>query len=154
MRRRRLLTAGLAGLLLAGCTTPGVRNSAGQITAPTTIDTFSIRVGDCVGKIETGSTTALRLIPCDQPHYWEAFALAELEGEEFPGNSKAADTADRLCRREFTDFVGVKVDDSTFELTSLIPTKETWTQTGDRQVTCLAGSTSGKITGSLRGAAK
>jgi hypothetical protein len=46
------------------------------------------------------------------------------------------------------------VDDSKYEVTYLSPAKESWTQAQDREVVCLVGSSSGNITGSLKGKAK
>lgn len=154
----RALAALLASLAAAGlltaCASEQPRNSSGQLTAPATTDTFSVRVGDCLGKLETDTTAKLPLVPCSEEHHWEAFAASELTGDDFPGNSVLGDRADEFCRGAFADFVGVKPSKSRYELTSLLPTRQTWTQAGDRELICLVGRPSGGITGTLKGVAK
>lgn len=141
-------------LLLAGCTAELPRDSAGQVTAAATTDAFSIKVGDCVGKVDGDSTNALPLVPCAQAHFWEAYASTTLTGEAFPGNAEVKDASDKACTAAFAGFVGIKAGDSKYERTFLSPTRDTWTQAGDREVVCLVGSSSGGITGSLKGVAK
>lgn len=153
MRRAGRASAVLLLLLVAGCAS-GPRDSAGQVTAAATTDSFSVRVGDCLDRLPTDAAAELPLLPCDQPHYWEAFATSTLVGDDYPGNAAVRDQADKACSAEFADFVGVKVDTSKLDLTMLTPTKETWTQAGDREVVCLVGRPGGGVTGTLRGAAR
>jgi hypothetical protein len=141
-------------VLLAGCSTDGPRNSAGQVTAAATTDTFSIKVGDCVGKLDGDSAQELPLTPCDQAHFWEAYASSTLEGTDFPGTSQINELSDKACSAAYKGFVGIAMDDSKYEVTYLSPTKESWTQATDREVVCLVGSSSGNLTGSLKGTAK
>jgi hypothetical protein len=150
-------TASLAAVLLvllSGCSTDAPRDSAGQVTAAATTDAFSIEVGDCVGKVDGDSAQKLPLMPCEQAHFWEAYASSTLDGTDFPGTSQVNDLSDKACRAAFTGFVGIARDDSKYEVTFLTPTKESWTQAQDREVVCLVGSSSGNITGSLKGKAK
>ena len=152
--RAGAVAAGVAAsVLLAGCAS-GVRGSAGGVTAPTTTDSFSVQVGDCLGKLPTESTTQLRLLPCAEEHYWEAFATATLTGEDFPGNATVRDQAGQACDAAFEGFVGVPARKSKLNLTMLTPTSETWTQAGDRAVVCLVGSPSGGVTGTLKDAGR
>jgi hypothetical protein len=141
-------------VLLTGCSTDAPRDSAGQVTAAATTDAFSIKVGDCVGKLDGDSAQKLPLTPCDQPHFWEAYASSKLDGTDFPGTSQVNDLSDKACSSAFEGFVGIARGDSKYEATYLSPTKESWTQAQDREVVCLVGSSSGNITGSLKGKAK
>jgi len=141
-------------VLLTGCSTDAPRDSAGQVTAAATTDAFSIKVGDCVGKLDGDSAQKLPLMPCAQAHFWEAYASSKLDGTDFPGNSQVNDLSDKACGAAFTGFVGIAIDDSKYEVTYLAPTKESWTQAEDREVVCLVGSSSGNVTGSLKGKAK
>ena len=152
-RLGRTLCAVLATIALAGCV-GGVRDSAGQVTAPSTTDTFSVRVGDCLDKLPTESTDELALLPCGEPHYWEAFSSTALPDGDYPGNSALRDQTEKACSAAFTGFVGVPDRKSKLDLTMLTPTRETWTQAGDREVVCLVGSSTGGITGTLKGAAR
>ncbi|HEY3337177.1 MAG TPA: septum formation family protein [Propionicimonas sp.] len=148
--------AALAVLLVlaTGCSTGTPRNSAGQITVAATTDAFSIKVGDCVGKLDGDSAERLPLTPCDQAHFWEAYASSTLDGTDFPGTSQVNELSDKACSAAYEDFIGKAPDDSKYEVTYLNPTKESWTQAKDREVVCLVGSSSGNITGSLKGTAK
>ena len=141
-------------VLLAGCSTGAPRNSAGQVTAVATTDAFSIKVGDCVGKLDGDSAEEVALTPCEQPHFWEAYASSTLDGTDFPGASQVNERSDKACSAAFKGFVGVARDDSRYEVTYLTPTKESWTQAKDREVVCLVGNSSGTLTGSLKGTAK
>ena len=146
--------AALLLMLLTGCSSDAPRNSAGQVTAAATTDAFSIEVGDCVGKLDGDSADKLPLTPCEQTHFWEAYASSELAGTDFPGTSQVNELSDKACKAPFKSFVGIALDDSKYEVTYLSPTKESWTQARDREVVCLVGSSTGNITGSLKGTAK
>ena len=152
----RLGTALIAVLAvgLAGCATQSPRNPDGQVTTAVPADAFSLQVGDCAGPLTTGTVGQVTLIPCAEPHAWEVFAVTELPGEEFPGANEVQDLAEAFCNDEFKAFIGVSVAKSEYRLTVLQPTKQTWSQAGDRQVTCLAGDGEGKVEGSLSGAKK
>jgi hypothetical protein len=141
-------------VLLAGCTAGVPRDSTGQVTAAATTDAFSIKVGDCVGKLTGDTAEELTLVPCAEAHYWEAFAASNLTGEDFPGNSEIKDQSDKACTAAFEGFIGIAADDSKYEVTFLSPTRETWAQASDREVVCLVGDSSGGITGSLEGSRK
>jgi hypothetical protein len=141
-------------VLLTGCSTDAPRDSAGQVTAAATTDAFSIKVGDCVGKLDGDSAKELPLTPCDQTHFWEAYASSTLDGTDFPGTSQVNDLSDKACSAAYKGFMGIVLDDSKYEVTYLSPTKESWTQAQDREVVCLVGSSNGNITGSLKGKAK
>ncbi len=152
-RIARAAAAALLAAALAGCA-PGVRDSAGQVTSPATTDSFSVRVGDCLGTLPSESTEALTLLPCAGPHHWEAFGSATLSGEDYPGNNAVRDQARAVCADGFADFVGMPTGKSKLELTMLTPTQETWTEALDREVVCLVGTPGGGITGTLRSAAR
>ena len=153
MRTATAVTAVLV-VLLTGCSADAPRNSAGQVTAAATTDAFSIKVGDCVGKLDGDSAEKLPLTPCDKAHFWEAYASSTLEGTDFPGSSQINELSDKACSAAYKGFVGIAMDDSKYEVTYLSPTKESWTQAQDREVVCLVGNSSGNITGSLKGSAK
>lgn len=141
-------------VLLAACTTDLPRDSAGQVTAAATTDAFSIKVGDCVGKVAGDSTDELPLVPCAEEHFWEAYAASDLTGTDFPGNAEIKDLAGKACSAAFTGFMGIDSEESRYEVTYLTPTKQTWTSAGDREVVCLVGSSRGGVTGSLKGSGK
>lgn len=150
---RRGAAALCLALALAGCA-GGPRDGGGRVTAAATTDTYSVRVGDCLDKLPTESADELPLLPCSTPHYWEAFATSALTASDFPGNAGVKEQAQQACEAAFEPFVGLAAKKSKLDLTMLTPTKDTWTQAGDREVVCLVGSSSGNITGTLKGAAR
>lgn len=139
---------------LAGCSAEAPRNSAGQVTSAVPADAFSLQLGDCTGALTSGTVGEVTLVPCAEPHAWEVFAATELEGDDFPGAGTVQDLAEEFCNDQFKSFIGVAVNKSEWHLTVLQPTRQTWNDAGDRQVTCLAGDGEGKIEGSLRNAEK
>jgi hypothetical protein len=153
----RVVTLSLAALValvgLAGCSSETPRNSAGQVTAPAVAPADSIKVGDCTGELKEGSISVADLVPCDQPHYFEAFASKTLDDGEFPGEESLRKTADAFCNEQYEAFVGVAPGDSTYAVFHLTPVAETWA-TNDRLILCLAGAEKGGLTGSLKGAGR
>lgn len=156
-RGRSALGLAVGGLVvalgLAGCATDGPDN-AGQVTASTRTDAFSIEVGDCTGPLTTGSIEQVVLVPCSEPHSWEAFSATELRGDEFPGAGAVQDESEKFCNAGFKEFVGTSVAKSDYDVTVLQPTRQTWTSAADRTVTCLVGKDGDEIVGSLAGAKK
>ena len=152
----RIVVAAAAALALglAGCAAEEPRSPSGQVTTSVPTDAFSLQIGDCTGPLTSGTVGELTLIPCAEPHAWEAFAATDLQGDEFPGAGKVQDQSEEFCNDQFKAFIGVSVGKSKYHLTVLQPTKQTWNDAGDRQVTCLAGDGEGKIEGSLRNVAK
>lgn len=151
MMLRPVIGLGVCLLLsLTACTTTSYRNEAGQVTSPTRVDTYSVRVGDCLGKVETDATSQLELIPCASEHYWQAFAEQDLTGADHPGNSALSDQARKVCEAAFANLPGLDSESSGKELRFLAPTRSSWKQ-GDRRVTCLTGRSNGGLTGSILG---
>ncbi|MBK8445607.1 MAG: septum formation family protein [Micropruina sp.] len=153
MRRTWVAAAGIACLVLAGCATGVPRNTAGQVTAEASIDAFQVTVGDCTGAMKEGDVSSLKVIPCDQPHYFEAYARTDLEDGDFPGEDELTKHANTFCSEQFKTFIGLSTKDSAYDMFYLYPVKESWA-TGDREVLCFVGSTSGKVTGTLKGVEK
>ncbi len=154
MRRPARFAAVLAcGVTLVGCAGGVPRNTAGQVTAPASIDAFQITVGDCTGPMKEGDVSSLQVVPCEQAHNFEAYAVTNLAGSSFPGETEVTKQADKFCSAEFRTFVGLATKDSKFDMFFLYPTESSWAG-GDREVLCLAGSTKGGVKGSLKGLAK
>lgn len=153
-RQSMAAVAVAATLLAAGCSSDAPRNSAGVVTASADSDAFALKVGDCTGALGTGSIDQIPLVPCTEPHDYEAYASMRLTQNSFPGADQVTEQADAFCAKEFKNFVGVDNEESKYGFSSLSPTKESWVSAGDREVLCLAGKDSGKITGSLQGVKK
>lgn len=65
------------------------------------------------------------------------------------------DAATQECVGDaYTSFVGVAYDDSALNVTTLVPTKDSWEQNNDRVIQCIIFDPAGQTTGSLAGAAR
>lgn len=100
------------GAALAGCTADAPRNTDGQVTASAAADVFSIRVGDCTGKLDGEEIDTADLVPCQDGHYFEAYAAMKMTGDTWPGSDEVTRQANQYCDTEFTSFVGISYDDS------------------------------------------
>jgi predicted small secreted protein len=99
--------------------------------------------GDCVSEDWTE-------IDCAEEHYAEIYLIAEIDGEEFPGDEQMDQQASDMCLAEFAGYVGAEYNDSELDYLYFSPDAKTWEQ-GDRQVICAVGDPSGQITGSVQG---
>jgi hypothetical protein len=123
----------------------------------TEIPPFKLREGDCINDaaVKTTSdqveTQSVVLLPCDEPHDIEVYALFEVPGDDYPGQA-AIDRVARKCFPAFRDFVGTAYADSVFEIYYYFPTSRSWRFLDDRTVTCGAGNPKKRVTGSLAGA--
>jgi len=138
-----------ATMALTGCSGT-VRNDTGQVTAPASVDAFSIKVGDCTGDLGQGEVSNAVVVPCSEPHFWEAYASSQLTGDSYPGVTQVTEAADKACSGSFKAFVGVGSDKSDYTYTYFYPTEQTWTSANDREVLCFVGLEDGGVTGSLK----
>ncbi len=157
MNPRRLVVAVAVAvaLLLGACSddTPD-RDDEGRITSAGDLSVFDLAVGDCV--VVTHETEAvndtLPVVPCDEPHQSEVYALVELEDlDQYPGERELSNRAELECVATFGDYVGVDLADSTLFFTYLIPAVRSWQEDGDRTVVCMTLGVGGPLEGSVRG---
>jgi hypothetical protein len=153
MQGRVLLGAALVAMLFAaGCgSTP--RNDAGEVTASASSDAFQVKVGDCTGEVPNGTVTTVTLLPCEQEHYYQAYASKMLTDATFPGSSAISDQADTFCTESYQPWSGIPLKDSEYDMVPFTPTEESW-KANDREILCLIGTDEGGIKGSLKGAKK
>ena len=143
-----------AALALVGCTAGATpRDTAGQVTAAASVDAFQVKVGDCTGALTEGDLSDLQVIPCAEPHFYEAYGSTQLSGDVYPGESEVTKQANKFCSTEFTSFIGLATKDSGYDMFYLYPVEQSWAA-GDREVLCLVGSDKGKLTGTLKGVEK
>lgn len=102
--------------------------------------------GDCVSEDWTE-------IDCAEEHYAEIYLIAQVDGDDFPGDEQMDQQASDMCLEEFAGYVGAEYNDSELEYLYFNPDAETWEQ-GDRQVICAVGDPSGEITGSVQGSGR
>lgn len=152
---RRILAAVMAIAAMGWLSACGesVRDADGTVTAPASARSLDIAVGDCLGDLAKTSIENVQLIPCSSAHYWEAYASMNLAGASIPAENEITQQADQFCVTEFEKFIAIPADQSEYAWSYLYPSEETW-NSGDREITCLAGLDSGGVTGTLKGIKK
>jgi len=123
----------------------GGSSSGGEVSAAKLV------VGHCVdGLRESDDVAGLPVLPCEQPHEGEVFAIVELPAGPYPGDETLGQQAQRECLKQFEEYAPSSVADDKVELFYLHPSELSWTA-GDRGVTCVATDPTTKRTGSLKG---
>ncbi|MCP1412544.1 septum formation family protein [Paenarthrobacter sp. A20] len=148
----------MASLALAGCSLissgDAKRDESGKPTESSKADAFKVKMGDCIANPDSQEVVDVTIIPCDQSHDLEAFALTNIDASTFPGDTEVGTQAEEYCGAQFATFVGLPFEESALEVTFLHPTSDSW-KNGDREIVCLIGGSAGSATtGSLKGAAK
>ncbi|MER6203584.1 DUF4190 domain-containing protein [Streptomyces sp. NPDC001586] len=139
------------------------RDTGGQVTGSGSSKVQDIRKGDCFNtggdlaeyEDEDGAQAgySVKIVPCDQAHEGEAFAVFNLDDGAYPGKDKVVSIAEEKCSgTALTDYVGKNANVSDkLGVFYYYPQPSTWAF-GDREVTCFVGDSSGTSTGSLRSA--
>ncbi len=133
----RLVLIALVGVVLSACG-PG----EGAVSA--------LPVGQCLQ--EPGSSSdveEVEVVPCDDPHDFEVFALVALPDGPYPGDSGRSQAARSVCRDRFAAYVGVEPSNSVLATGFLVPSEEGW-ERGDREVVCLLYEPGERLQGSMR----
>lgn len=165
--RRALMLAGSAVALSVALTGCSALNSilgsgsgdanrdeeTGQVTESSNVGVFSVKLGDCMLDTGTGMLTDANVLPCTDPHDQEVYYEITMPDGEFSDTD--IDAATQECVGDaYTSFVGVAYDDSALNVTTLVPTKDSWEQNNDRVIQCIIFDPAGQTTGSLAGAAR
>ena len=134
---------------------PAVDQSAGQPADQSAgedtgrlVDYPDLRVGDCVRDMESEENLDLEVVSCETPHTDEVVGTFTLPRQQWPGQKRVDQLAERGCRPRFEKYVGVPVNDSSLEWFSDSPVKIGWPE--DRSVVCTATNGFGTSTGSVR----
>ena len=135
--RVRALPLLAAALVLAGCGTD-VRDDAGRVVAAGPWSVFDLRPGDCVGDVSDlrGDVDEIPLVPCEEPHSQEVFAVVRHPDDAYPGAGAVATFADRACLAALDAELDLSIDDG-IAFSYLLPTFEGWNKNGDRNVVCV-----------------
>lgn len=140
-RRRRAATvaAALPLAFLGACTSTNV---------------LALGVGDCLqSDVLEGDVSDVAVVPCSDPHDAEVYAILGLTGEGYPGIEAVSTAAEEFCLPEFEQFVGVSYPDSEIVVYPLLPTQDSWTEQGDRDILCIAVAPE-PVQGSLKDAGR
>lgn len=78
-------------------------------------------------------------VDCSGPHDVEVTYWATFDDGPFPGDAYLAERALATCTDAFEGYVGVRADDSVYDVRWVVPSETTWGN-GDRQGICLAVS--------------
>ena len=100
---------------------------------------FDLAEGDCYNYDESEEVTDVDFVPCDEPHQREVYAVLsflESPGLPFPGSARVNDVAFDLCLERFDEFVGRPYSDSLLDVETFAPTRDSWEDLDDREVTC------------------
>ncbi|MFI8265047.1 DUF4190 domain-containing protein [Streptomyces sp. NPDC085665] len=137
------------------------RDTSGQVTGSGSGQVNDIRTGDCFNmdddlagvqdKDGGQARRSVRIVPCDQPHKGEAYAVFHLEDGTYPGTAKVVSIAEEKCGgSKLADYVGKDAEPSEkVDVYYYYPQLSSWTL-GDREVTCFLADSSGPSKGSLR----
>ncbi|WP_165612907.1 DUF4190 domain-containing protein [Mycolicibacterium peregrinum] len=140
-------TLAIAGLILSGLwIVVGIIAVAAFLLLPDDAeDHFVPAVGSCFSAEPDGNFNKSDVIPCDQPHKAEVFAVITIPGDQYPG-----DSADKYLDRCSSEFARYAAEDAAHvEVEALHPSAQTWDE-GVRTVKCLAVSDD-PLTGSVKG---
>ncbi len=122
---------------------------------------FGLSIGDCVAPFDhTNDPTDLSIdqpeaVPCDQAHYGEVYAIAEISGDTVPDDATFRRQTLEVCGGPlFASYVGVPTfEDSELYYDVLYPSDRSW-ENGTHQMVCLLVEKGETTTGSLRGSAR
>jgi hypothetical protein len=145
-----LWVLGIVAAVVVAINTSADRDADGDIVSGGSVSVTELKAGDCFnGLTENGTVIRVNAVPCAEPHDAEVFAVFELAGTEFPGDDKVFEDAEKGCNDRLPDYSNRAVEDASIELYVFHPTRQSWAR-GDHEVTCIVGSPSQKITGSLK----
>ena len=100
---------------------------------------FELSVGDCFNYEQAEELTDVDIIPCDDPHQREVYAVVSIDvaaGLPYPGSSQVEDVSWNMCLEHFEGFVGADYYDSRLDFEMFFPTRGSWNDIDDREVTC------------------
>jgi hypothetical protein len=127
-----LILSGVWAVLLLALVAVGALASGGT-------SSLDVKVGDCVKELPTGTRVmTMRVVPCDQPHLAEVYAVLEMSSGGFPGGA-AVDAFTDKCDPALRSYAPQAYADDSVGIYTLHPTRTSWTL-GDRVVTCIATS--------------
>ncbi|WP_052666298.1 septum formation family protein [Nitriliruptor alkaliphilus] len=142
----------LLALALVGCTRGGsVLDRDGNVVGAGPIEVDELQAGYCldVPPGTTGEVADVRVVPCEQEHTQEVFAVRPVEGDAFPGAGELAVLADTTCVDALQTDLGLTLADGLY-FSYLLPTFDGWTNRSDRSIVCvLVRPTEGPVTGSI-----
>jgi hypothetical protein len=155
-RRRRPLAAILIGGFAAVCliglgafATVLLLHGRPHAPPPALPSVFRLRVGDCVNSGPDGISSPT-VVPCGQPHDAEVYARFALAGHSWPGGAAIGAQARQGCTARLGSYLNPQLATTVLAESYVFPDQGAW-NAGERAVICEIRSTTGKLTGSVRG---
>jgi hypothetical protein len=155
-RRRRPLAAILIGGFAAVClvglgafATVLLLHGRPHAPLPALPSVFRLRVGECVNSGPNGISSPT-VVPCGQPHDAEVYARFALAGHRWPGSAAIGAQARRGCTARLGSYLNPQLATAVLAESYVFPDQGAW-NAGERAVICEIRSTTGKLTGSVRG---
>lgn len=145
----------VAVVLVVGYVTTARRGDDGALTDAGTLTIEDLRVGDCFNSVEEGEINDVDAVPCDEPHAYEVYAIADSTASAYPASDAQFEAAFfEICVPPFEDYVGIAYAESELWASAIIPTEDGW-NAGDREFTChLHDERESMLTGSQRGSGR
>lgn len=131
-----LWAALIAVVIVIVIATSAERSGTGDVTRPGSESFEDVREGDCVSDVEQGVAFSLEVVPCDQPHKAEVYAIFDLPDTPYPGASTVTSLAESGCNSRLPTSLSDGLD-----VYYYYPQESNW-DAGDRAVLCLVGSDS------------
>jgi hypothetical protein len=147
-----LLIGGSAAVCLAalgGAATVLLLHGRAHAPPPALPSVFRLRAGDCVNSGPDGISSPT-VVPCGQPHDAEIYARFALAGQRWPGNAAIGTQARQGCTARLGGYLNPQLATTVLAESYVFPDQGAW-NAGVRTIICEIRSTTGKLTGSVRG---
>jgi Septum formation len=143
--------------LAVGYFSTAQRGEDGSLSTAGNVSVTDLQVGDCFNAAEFSEEDVevdeVNGVPCDEPHAFEVYEVADYTGSAYPGTDAAFETAfAEVCIPPFESYVGVPYESSVLFASAITPTEEGW-NSGDHEFIChLHEEDATMISGSQQGA--
>jgi hypothetical protein len=127
--------------LVIGYFTTAQRGDDGSLSAAGNVTVDDLRVGDCFNAVEFSDGEEAEVsdvdgVPCNEPHSFEVFAVADYTGSDYPATEAQFQAAfSEVCIPPFEAYVGIPYADSVLWASAITPTEDGW-NSGDREFIC------------------
>jgi len=110
---------------------------------------FRLRTGQCINS-GPGGVSSPAVVPCRRPHDAEIYATFVLAGRQWPGGAAVGTRARQGCTARLGGYLNPQLATAILAESYIFPDHGAW-NAGERAVICEIRSTTGKLTGSVRG---
>lgn len=137
----------MPALLLAGCSAESIRDSGGAVVSAGPWSVFDLRPGDCITDASVEDSDMVPLVPCDEPHGQEVYAVITSTDTSYPGGGALAARGDEQCLSGLSG-LGSQVPEG-IPFSYLLPSETTWQENNDRAIVCVLIFPGGQALGSF-----